>query len=176
MHFGMRITVLFLSIFFVQSSLSLAQNTQNSLTNSNSVRNVVYIELLGNGAYLYSLNYERNVYRSVWGRIGGSYGTIIFSPVVTFPTGISYLIGREGNYFEIGLGATFVYIKDNSFDLFNDEDTEESHFGVSPTGTLGYRYQPMQNDLFFKIAFTPFISTLTHKFVPFGGISFGYSF
>lgn len=176
MHFGNRITALFLSIFFALSSLSAAQDTQNSLKNSNPVRNVVYIELLGNGAYFYSLNYERNIYRSFWGRIGGAYGSLIFTPVATFPTGISYLVGREGNYFETGLGVTFMYIKDNSIDLFNDEDTEEPHFGIFPTGTLGYRYQPKQNGLFFKIAFTPFVNTLTHKIVPLGGISFGYSF
>ena len=126
----------------------------------------MYIELFGNGVYFYSLNYEWNIYSSLWGWIGGVFGYLIFTPIASFLSGISYQTRREGNYFETGLGATFMYVKDNSFDLFNNEDTEEPHFGIFPTGTLAYRYQPKQNGLLLKIAFTPFISTLPHKIVP----------
>lgn len=110
-----------------------------------------------------------------WGRIGVGYYPGPFGELATVPLGISYLMGKEAKFFELGLVVTPLYAEEN-FDLFSESGNEDNGFGVIISPTIGYRYQPKENNLFFKIAFTPLLTTFETTFLPSGGLSLGYSF
>ena len=144
---------------------------QKPNTDINRVKNVVYLELLGNGVG-YSFNYERRLADRLWGRIGASYTPALFVRLAAFPIGVSYLFGKKSKFLETGLVTTFAYADVDA--LFDSEDEEE--FGIILSPTIGYRYQPQEKNLFFKIAFTPLFTPFEKKFSPSGGLSLGYSF
>jgi hypothetical protein len=87
------------------------------------------------------------------------------------PLGVSYLFGKNSSFLELGLGTTLAYAENES--LF---DSEEEEFGIILSTTIGYRYQPKEANIFFKIAFTPLLTPFETKFLPSGGLSMGYSF
>jgi hypothetical protein len=67
-----------------------------------------------------------------------------------------------------------LYAEEN-FDLFSESENKDDGFGVILSPTIGYRYQS-KKEVFFKIAFTPLLTTFETTFTPWGGISLGYSF
>ncbi|RYY06349.1 MAG: hypothetical protein EOP43_06620, partial [Sphingobacteriaceae bacterium] len=83
------------------------------LIDSNETRaQNVYIELLGQGLLL-TANYDTrfsNKRNGIGGRVGVGFGTLPLSnnTVFTIPIGLNYLIGKKINFFEIGLGATYL--------------------------------------------------------------------
>ena len=164
-------------IFFININYSWAQTgnstavEQKPNTDIDRVKNVVYLELLGNGVG-YSFNYERRLADRLWGRIGAGYIPALFVRLAAFPVGVSYLFGKKSKFLETGLVTTFAYADVD--ELFDSEDEEE--FGIILSPTIGYRYQPQEKNLFFKIAFTPLFTPFEKKFSPSGGLSLGYSF
>lgn len=150
---------------------SKAKNMQ--VVNKEFVNNTIYVELMGNAA-IYSFNYERRVSNLFWSRIGVGYYPGPFGELVVVPLGLNYLMGKKANFFELGLVITPIYAEEK-FDLFSK--SESKGFGVILSPTIGYRYQPQKKrNLFFKIAFTPLLTTLETRFLPSGGLSIGYSF
>lgn len=96
---------------------------------------------------------------------------------------INYLFGKDNNFFELGLGG-IISFNGTTF-------VGASRSPVTGTITLGYRRQPADGGLLFKIALTPLFGfeenyrytgsgnsrTSSFVFNPlFGGISFGYAF
>lgn len=131
----------------------------------------IYGELGGPG--LVSFNYDmrfKNKEDGAGFRVGvGGYnidGTSLF----TLPVGINYLLGKDQkNYFELGIGFTYVNYKD---DFFTDDGNFNSSFGNL---TLGYRLAPAKGGFFFKAAITPVFGE--GFFVPYwAGVAFGYKF
>lgn len=175
-RFNLIIFILF--VFFNLCEAQTGDKTKADsfqAANKKYVNNTVYVELLGSAA-IYSFNYERRLGNRFWGRIGVGYYPGPFGELATVPLGVSYLIGKEAKFFELGLVVTPLYAEEN-FDLFSESENEDDGFGVILSPTIGYRYQPQkEKNLFFKIAFTPLITTLETTFVPSGGLSFGYSF
>lgn len=156
-----------------QNKSELALKGENPQTlNKKGVNNAIYFELAGNSVG-YSFNYERRLGSNLWGRVGASYFPDVFVEFVAMPIGISYLSGKEAKFFEIGLVATPAYTE---AELFFDSEDKRKEFGVIFSPTIGYRYQPAEEALFFKIALTPLFTTFEKVFVPSGGISLGYSF
>ncbi len=170
--FFILIAMLFFSIphSWAQTGNGISAD-QKPNTDIDRVKNVVYIELLGNGVS-YSFNYERRLADRLWGRIGAGYTPVLFARLAAFPVGVSYLIGKKSKFLETGLVTTFAYADVDA--LFDSEDKEE--FGVILSPTIGYRFQPQEKNLFFKIAFTPLFTPFEKKFFPSGGLSLGYSF
>jgi hypothetical protein len=74
-----------------------------------------------------------------------------------------YLVGKHNKKFEIGGGLGLRPIWENFI---------ENDFPLAFHGVIGYRYQK-KNGLLFRIGFTPNI--YPEVFLPFLGISFGYS-
>ena len=138
---------------------------------------MVYLELLGNGVG-YSFNYERRLTDRLWGRIGAGYTPALFTRLAAFPVGLSYLFGKKSKFLQTGLVTTFAYadVDDRFEDTFFEDALFEEVFGVILSPTIGYRFQPQEKNLFFKIAFTPFFNPFKKKFLPYGGLSLGYSF
>ena len=141
-------------------------------------QNQFYLELGGNGI-IYSVNYERLLSEnfSLRGGIGISPtlglvdGIFIFMPV----TG-SILLGSSTSKLEIGLGMTYFSGKETEF-LGNAKDGQ-SESELFMTGILGYRYLS-SGGLIVRVVFIPFFNpdkTNDSKFLPWGGLSFGYSF
>ncbi len=93
--------------------------------------------------------------------------------ILTVPISLNYLLGEGKNFFEIGLGATYIG-GSTSFDLFGNElETERTVVG---TMAFMYRLQPINGGFSFRGGLTPIFSR-KDGFVPYyAGISLGYSF
>ena len=140
-------------------------------------KNAAYFELFGNGG-LYSINYERNIHRNIYFRIGfANWQTETLSDnpdpriMTTVPLIVSYLSGFTNHHFEMGVGLLLGKINDGS----------ESDPIFDLTGFFGYRYQSLISKGFlFRIGLAPFIS-LNGTNYPDGyfiipGLSVGYHF
>jgi hypothetical protein len=153
-------------------SLSLSLFTA-STTFSQGHPNNIYIEAFGSGGY-YSINYDRMFTANMGGRIG--YGYVSFPKLFIFPemtlslipVSFNYFIGEGNSKLELGAGITFIH---GDVDWFGIKGAGSFIF---PNLNIGYRYQPAEGGLLFRIGFTPFF---TRKgFQPWGGISIGSAF
>jgi len=150
-------------------------------------KNAIYIEGLGNGV-IYSLNYERNVGNNLSIRVGvGYFGASgeatykdtgkkeeIVANIGTFPIMANYFIGKGRHKIEIGGGMVLFTISAHGDEVSSNGIKFKAGLLPALTGTLGWRYQPREGGLVFKIAFTPIFNL--GSFLPYGGISVGYSF
>ncbi len=136
-------------------------------------KNNIYGELLGSG-FLLSLNYERELYRDenvkFNFRIGT--GTAIFVNAVPL-AGVNLLFGKNNNNFELGFNGIRTY----AISIMGGDGNY-----VLANPVLGYRYVS-DKGLIFRASFTPFFQlydpddwVTDELFVPFAGISLGYSF
>ncbi len=142
-------------------------------------KNAFYFELFGNGG-LYSLNYERNIHRNIYGRIGfGTWQMVDFlssdpensGRITTVPVMVSYLSGSKTHHFEIGGGLLFG----------NEKDQMESSPIFNLIGYIGYRAQSfISRGFLFRIGLSPMVSlnqtNYPDRFSISPGISFGYHF
>jgi hypothetical protein len=136
----------------------------------------IYVELLGPGITL-SANYDTrftNHRDGIGGRVGVGYyssGGSIFS----LPVQVNYLLGKNGKYFEVGGGATYVSTANGyTDDIISSNYYNSGSSTVFGTLTFGYRSQPIDGGFNFRANIGPIFNS--HNFVPFFGISFGYTF
>lgn len=134
----------------------------------------LYAEVGGPGLAI-SLNYDARFtgerkglgFRAGAGYFSDSYGNTIFS----IPLQINYLLTRdENNFIELGGGTTFLNTTGNNKGktfLF-DKVT-----GFAGTATIGYRYQPVDHKLNFRIDFVPIF--YGDGIIWAGGLSIGYN-
>ncbi|GHT52443.1 hypothetical protein AGMMS49982_12690 [Bacteroidia bacterium] len=147
----------------------------------NKRQQTVFFELMGQ-SIVYSVNYDSRFFEG-----DGGFGAHIglgYIPVQEFlglsdvhffsvPASVYYLIGKHGNYFEVGAGVSL---------LSTVKAKNGLHIGREFLGTLciGYRRQPLNKGLLFRIGTTPLVAlNSTEGFVglPFyPGISLGYAF
>ncbi len=136
----------------LQASTSHAFQQPDTISNSESVKNALYYEILGEGLGV-SLHYERMVSPTMAFHIG-------YTDWLTrgFPLGFHYFIGLTHT---LELGASLM------IDIHR-------YKGVYPTGVIGYRYRST-GGFVFRAGLTPIIG---HPEAPviIGGISFGWSF
>lgn len=129
----------------------------------------VYAELLGNGL-IFSFNYDTrfaNKPDGLGGRIGLGFVGKGDDGAVLVPFQLNWLLGKNGRYFEMGIGATYL---GGTADFF-DEDID--HF--VGTMTFGYRRQPLDGGFMWKAAITPVLAD--GFFWPYYvGFGLGYSF
>lgn len=133
-----------------------------------------YFELLGPGI-TYSFNYDtrfQNTLNGLGGRAGVGYIAIDGNTVFSTPLMLNYLLGKEGRYFEMGLGATYISFTGDSDEndvLFVDESQ------VFGTMVFGYRRQPVDGGFMFRAGISPIFGQ--GNFVPYYGyLSLGYTF
>jgi hypothetical protein len=155
------------------ANVVIAQNISSPNQSIEEIKNTIYLEV-GGSAIVYSINYERRITDNLWWRLGASYvpEAIALVEIVTFPIGISYLIGKDDKHLELGFAVTPTY---TNSDFFTDKSNRKEH-GIIIGPIIGYRFQPKRLDVIFKLAFTPLFTTFEAKFLPFGGLSLGYSF
>jgi hypothetical protein len=168
-------------------SKSNAQNSVGTPRGSSSqdfAPNAIYVELLGNGL-IYSVNYDRLISPSTGFRVGFGYigisggtdadGNSISASLLTIPATFNYFIGSidsrgmmSSSKLELGLGIVFVHAGASYGGLSGGGS------GIGGTATIGYRLQPWDGGFVFRIGFTPVF--VLSDFLPYGGLSLGYSF
>ncbi len=114
-------------------------------------KNTIYLELGGNAA-LYSFNYDRLLANNISARAGIGIFSIeddlgISVDITAVPVTVNYIVGKDRNNFELGLGI--LYVSGNL-----DIGTVSSK-GVLGTAVLGYRHQKPEGGIFYNAGITP---------------------
>ena len=117
-----------------------------------------YLEM--GGKFFSSLNIDFGINESNRFSLGVSpvYGDIV-------PSIIYYHLGGKKSRFELGCGIGYIII-------LTEEVEHEEFKDITLHGVIGYRYQK-KNGFIFRAGFTPIF--FFDKFIPWIGISFGYS-
>jgi hypothetical protein len=151
-------------------------NFPNEGYSQSDSHSAVYLELFGNGL-TYSLNYDMRFSGKpdgIGGRAGIGYFAIDGISLATVPLMVNYLMGKNGKYFEIGAGATYLAAADRQ----NSNPTGSPiNRGTGWIGSLsfGYRSQPVDGGFLFRAGVTPFFDR--SSFWPFWPqVSVGYAF
>jgi len=162
-------TRIIISTFLIYSLSISAWGQDASNKESNfAKRNSLQVEALGNGFYLFSLNYERIILNGNRFKTAGQIGFGgIGSDEINIPVVINEIFSFNDNHLETGFGI--VLSGTNSYAL---------------TGRLGYRYQKPDSHFVFRIGCTPIIgieengnsTTITRKLYVWGGLAMGYCF
>jgi len=164
----MKIVAIIIVMVFLGSVQSPAQNDPANKT--------VFVELLGNGI-TYSFNYDTrfsNRPDGFGGRAGIGYISVDGVNLTSIPFVANYLLGKNGKYFEIGAGATFIAVSDRT-NTNASNNPINSASGWTGTMSFGYRSQPVDGGFLFRAGITPiFTGELFFPFWP--QISFGYAF
>ncbi len=155
----MKTTIIFL-FFLTLSTVVFSQNFDNNKS--------IYLEF-GGSAGIGSFNYE-NIFAekgktNLLYRIGVSGFPIDKNNGFVFvvPTIFGALIGQSNNKIELGIGQTLSFT------------TKGKIFSLA-TPIIGYRYQNMNKQLFFRITYTPLISyILDLQYQHWAGVSIGYN-
>ena len=102
-----------------------------------------------------SLNYDRTIIGSLQVRIGLGYSYAVgnveildHNQLVSLPMQAGYLVGGGNNFFEVIGGVTPAYLWDEESEM-----RTENEFTVVPSLFIGYRHQPMNNGVMFRINF-----------------------
>jgi hypothetical protein len=159
--------VLFSLLFVFAAAFCFAQSPAKA----------VFVELGGPG--LASVNYDMRFTGKedgIGGRVGIGGFSIDNTTALFVPVGVNYLIGKDQkNYFELGVGFTYVSLKDKYQDPYNGTSNSDVFNGSFGHLNFGYRLQPAKGGFFFRAAITPIFGN--GVFFPYyGGVSFGYKF
>lgn len=133
-----------------------------------------YIEVGGAGLAI-SGNYDARFHdqRDGWGyRVGAGYFASGGNTVFTVPFQINYLTGEHSMHIELGAGTTF--LNSTGTNIGTSKWEFDKVTGFIATATIGFRYQPEQKGLNFRIAFVPIL--YDEGLIPAGGVSIGYTF
>ena len=166
---------LLIPFFFYHSATAQSVVHSNADSALNARAQNVYIELGGPGL-LFSANYDTRFSQrrdGLGGRIGLGFIASGGVSVVTVPVQLNYLLGKTDKYFEIGLGATYASFHTGA-DFLSLNTNPVTANTVLGTMTFGYRYQPVDGGFNFRASFNPIFDS--SNFVPYFGLSFGYTF
>ena len=149
---------------------------QIASTDSGKTRKAFFVEYGGNGFSLtgnFDMRFNRGRNDGLGFRAGLGVGSFYFgghtvSRYVTVPLGLNYIVGKRRSGLETGIGITPSLAP---FDI-NDDQKAATLDGVF---NLGYRFQPLGDDLMFRAGWSP---TFDRKYFDplWGGLSLGYSF
>lgn len=136
---------------------------------------ILFAEVGGPGLAI-SLNYDARFtgqrgglgFRVGAGYFSDSYGNTVF----TIPFQVNYLLTKDqNNFLELGAGTTFLNSTGNNKGKTFIFDKVTGFIG---TATIGYRYQPVDHKLNFRIGFVPIL--YDEGIIWAGGVSIGYNF
>ena len=155
-----------------------------------TANNAVYIEGLGAGL-LYSINYERSfsdfavrVSFSYWSvsatstNADGSTRDDASASVITVPVTLSYLgIGSKRNIFELGAGATVLYVGAGGTSIDGDSSgNSNSSTVVLPDALVGYRYMPPDGGFLCRVGIAAIFAGDALPVLPLPYLSLGGAF
>jgi len=160
----------------------------------------VFMELGGSGL-AYSFNYDfrfDSTRMDSWGmRVGAGGYSIDGDSFYSLPVLVNKLYGKDGRYFEFGLGMTFFGIKNNTYTycssgyydangmyvcLYQDVESDINFIlpvdgspSLMGTMNIGYRKIPVDGGFTWRVNLTPIFNN--NGFWPlFAGVGFGYAF
>ncbi len=131
--------------------------------------NGVYLELFGTGGEA-SINYEKIINNAISVRVGMGATGAVFEKGFAAPFSVSYLLGDNQNYLELGVGGSYFNISD---DISEDTFLDITESQVVGNGIIGYRYLG-DYGYTFRLAFTPAVTK--DGFVAMGGAMIGLTF
>lgn len=139
-------------------------------------RNTVFGEL-GGSSFLVSINFDKRFSKSPEGfgvRVGAGYMAWQDTKIYNFPILVNYLTGKNGKYFELGIGPTIGYAQERQEPM--DPDLSfEPYLTLYGSINIGYRYQPVNGGFNFRAGISPILNF--DNVIPFWPyLSFGYSF
>lgn len=165
-HGFLFVMVLLMSIY-AEDSIGQRIKSTPETKSFEGAKNAFYVELLGNGL-IFSANYDLRLVNKFGARLGIGYvgDTGGGGGVLTVPVMGNFLLGKDGKYFEVGAGVTYLSGTGDLFDL-SDNST------ILGTLSFMYRRQPVDGGFMWKIGLTPFIAE--GVFIPYwGGLGIGY--
>ncbi|MBK9736120.1 MAG: hypothetical protein IPO92_14650 [Saprospiraceae bacterium] len=114
------ITVLFAIGLFVSPSLGQKKRSSGESSTFEGAKSVFFVELLGNGL-LFSANFDTRIHNNLGLRAGVGYvgGSGTDGGILTVPVMGNVLLGKNGSYFEVGAGATYISGTGSLFDDLN---------------------------------------------------------
>jgi hypothetical protein len=158
-------------------------------TAQRQAKNAIYADLLGPGLF-YSINYDRMLTEDLSARIGFSYlafgasagsggesSSAEFS-YYAIPLTVSYLgIGSQSNMLELGGGPILMHVQGSGIVEAEDHGADVSAGStlLAMTGMVGYRHQPADGGLVFRIGASP-VMAFGAGFLPWGYLSLGAAF
>ncbi len=154
--------LLFVLLILLVSSAASAQSYYHR-------ENGVYLELFGTGGEA-SINYEKIINNEISVRIGMGGTGAIFQKGFATPFSVSYLLGDNQNFLEIGVGGAYLDISD---DITEDTYLDITESQVVGNGIIGYRYLG-DYGYTFRLAFTPAFTK--DGFQAMGGAMIGMTF
>lgn len=165
---------------FAQNSICLKKSNKKVFA-TERISQAVFIELFGRSLD-YSANYDRRLFKGTGG-LGYTVG-ISYCPdpsLFSIPININYLLGAKGNYLEFGGGFTYFkgLLTNNFSDRFYESYFDNGKVNVLVgVGTIGYRFQPIKNDLIFRIGLNGWFNNKPQKQLinPYPYIALGYCF
>lgn len=156
---------------------------------------VVYVEAGGIGlpfSFSFDTRFKKGTNTGMGGRIGVGGFAIDDEKMLTIPVQLNWLFGKDKNYFELGVGATFLHYE--GFEYYEDYRCDAT--GCYPVGRVyagdfilpisnvnsvmgtlnfGYRRIPVGSGFTWKAAVTPIFNN--NGFWPlYAGIGIGYKF
>jgi hypothetical protein len=160
-----------------KKSDTVSTNNTDTVTQNPNTRSMkmLFAEVGGPGLAI-SLNYDARFngerkglgFRIGAGYFSDGYGNTVF----TIPMQVNYLLTKdENNFIELGGGTTFLNSTGNNKGPTFIFDKVTGFIG---TATIGYRYQPVDHKLNFRIDFVPIF--YDEGIIWAGGVSIGYNF
>lgn len=132
----------------------------------------IYIGFGGNGPFS-SINYDFRFSKSQKGfgmQLGLGYFRLFNGSIFSIPVSINHLAGKAPNYFESGIGITYVIYA-------NGRDFLGTLSGSVLVPGIGYRYQPESSGFFGKVIVSPLIGLEKDGGAQsWAGIGLGYKF
>jgi hypothetical protein len=184
-----KILVVFYLILISFSLFSQQLRTLPCNAPSSCSKSTIYHETSSNlGQFNYnSINYEYLVKCDQAKNIGLRIGAIYYCfPKIQcwgVPAGVNFMWGRYSNLFEIGFGATYLYIDKKYGNERNSYSDYIPYLGIN--GNIGYRHQNADGGLFYKFGFVPMLSIMNYDmitiisknaFIPMISVSIGWTF
>lgn len=157
------------SLLFVATCVFFSVTASAQTGGSEKSAQTFYVE--GGGPGIISVNYDQR-FKGQDGfgfRVGmGGWG-LLNKGVFAAPIGVNYITGSQGHFAEIGAGLVYTSASvGNTY--FNNEGS-----AVSAYFNFGYRYQPPNKGLTYRIFLSPLLTP--DKLIPFyAGASVGLKF
>ncbi len=192
-----KITLLLLSTCFVSFGFSQSTETAKADTTVRKKKvtpktyttkpsTSIYVEGGGNSV-IYSVNYDMRFTKRLDGlgfRIGVGFFPMGDYNLTVIPMGINHLVGKNGNFVEVGVNVTAVYATNKVTPAIKDANLGQIELGHPSSSylggiSMGYRYQPVNKHFNFRTGLETILGKRADKesvFAISAHMSFGYTF
>ena len=143
---GLATTIFSTTTCYSQDTIHLRKQPISDRLVTDRAPQALYMELGGTGL-VFSANYDTRFSKRVDGlgiRMGLGYSFTPHPSFITVPIALNYLLGRNGNYFEVGAGVTYLKVPNtkeiNSVSIGNDDLPNDQYLFV--TTCFGYPEEP----------------------------------